>query len=149
MQRGFSKSRDSQSNGGGMSMAFPTFSPNQRLRVLHRLERRDGPGCFYCGKTFKLLARLTLDHYKPTCMGGSSDLENLVLSCRNCNNEKSAFDINKVPHWRLTGRLEDRECCTCGWPVMHQFKKKTCLDCRAMYRDRAKRQKLALSRKQV
>lgn len=40
--------------------------------------------CVYCGSR----EHLTIDHYIPRSRGGTSDLENLVLACNDCNNAK-------------------------------------------------------------
>jgi 5-methylcytosine-specific restriction endonuclease McrA len=43
--------------------------------------------CFYCGKVSQLSA-LTIDHVIPTSKGGDSDIHNLLLADRKCNQEK-------------------------------------------------------------
>ena len=46
--------------------------------------------CYYCGKkvAFK---ELTMDHLLPLAMGGRSTKDNLVPSCKSCNNKKKAM----------------------------------------------------------
>jgi 5-methylcytosine-specific restriction endonuclease McrA len=48
---------------------------------------RDRYTCQYCYSVFSA-AELTLDHVMPRSRGGSSTWENLVASCRCCNNRK-------------------------------------------------------------
>ncbi len=43
--------------------------------------------CYYCGRKFPP-ADLTLDHKVPLSRGGTSDKENLVASCKECNTKK-------------------------------------------------------------
>ncbi len=53
---------------------------------------RDHNRCQYCGKGFPP-SELTLDHVFPRARGGSSTWDNLVTSCRRCNNVKG----NRTP----------------------------------------------------
>ena len=48
---------------------------------------RDRYTCQYCGDVFSA-GELTLDHVMPRSRGGKSSWENLVTSCRRCNNHK-------------------------------------------------------------
>lgn len=48
---------------------------------------RDGATCQYCGSK-SLAGELTLDHVVPRSRGGASTWENLVASCKRCNNRK-------------------------------------------------------------
>lgn len=48
------------------------------------IANRDGDRCHYCGTGHSL----QIDHIYPKSRGGSSDAENLVLACRNCNASK-------------------------------------------------------------
>ena len=48
---------------------------------------RDRYTCQYCG-TVSSASELTLDHVTPRSRGGKSSWENLVTSCRRCNNHK-------------------------------------------------------------
>jgi len=52
----------------------------------HKIYKRDGYACRYCGAT----EPLSLDHVKPRAQGGSDDPENLVTACRSCNSRKNA-----------------------------------------------------------
>lgn len=54
------------------------------LRALH-------PHCTYCGRPIN--GKGTLDHLVPRCRGGRNVVENLVLSCGNCNSSKGGRDL--------------------------------------------------------
>ena len=47
---------------------------------------RDGPICKHCGAN----TNLTVDHIQPVQWGGTNDMGNLQLLCRNCNSRKGA-----------------------------------------------------------
>lgn len=71
----------------------PKSSKTTSLRAA--LADRDGPRCWMCGDEL-LLRRdqcghplyATLDHVVPRAHGGSSEIENLRLACRSCNNRR-------------------------------------------------------------
>lgn len=48
---------------------------------------RENKKCFYCKKYLKY-RQITLDHYFPKSKGGTSEIFNLVLSCKKCNKLK-------------------------------------------------------------
>ena len=57
----------------------------RRLRVnRHRIYRRDGNKCVYCGTS----KQLTIDHVIPKSKGGRNTWENLVTCCTKCNLKK-------------------------------------------------------------
>ena len=51
---------------------------------------RDGFKCAYCGSEKR---KFTIDHIIPKSMGGKTNFENCVSSCKPCNNKKG----NKMP----------------------------------------------------
>jgi 5-methylcytosine-specific restriction endonuclease McrA len=63
----------------------------------------DGWTCHYCGRavvppppgrnhtTAEAPSLATLDHWVPRARGGSWDLDNLVMACRPCNNDKHSL----------------------------------------------------------
>ena len=53
------------------------------------LFRRDGNICLYCGKPFADFD-LTRDHVVPVSKGGADHWDNVVASCRRCNNFKGS-----------------------------------------------------------
>ena len=46
--------------------------------------------CHYCGATFTY-TQLTMDHVVPIARGGKSTKGNVVVACKNCNNQKKYF----------------------------------------------------------
>ncbi len=55
------------------------------------LIHRDGESCFYCGTTDKKLFK---EHVSPRAIGSNS-VNNLVLSCLDCNNKKSNKPVDE------------------------------------------------------
>lgn len=49
---------------------------------------KEDPKCHYCGESLDEL-NSNLDHKIPRSKGGSNKKENLVLSCKKCNNKKA------------------------------------------------------------
>ena len=43
--------------------------------------------CHYCGESFSR-RQLTMDHVVPLARGGKSTKGNVVVACKECNNEK-------------------------------------------------------------
>ena len=46
--------------------------------------------CYYCGRKFTF-KQLTMDHLVPLARGGRSTRDNLVPSCKACNNKKKSM----------------------------------------------------------
>lgn len=46
--------------------------------------------CYYCGRRFSP-SELTMDHRIPLSQGGSSDRDNIVPACRECNAKKKFY----------------------------------------------------------
>ena len=44
--------------------------------------------CYHCGKKFKT-TDLSMDHLTPLARGGKTGKNNVVVSCKKCNKEKS------------------------------------------------------------
>jgi 5-methylcytosine-specific restriction endonuclease McrA len=68
------------------------FIPRVKKRRVIRFSRenvfiRDGFQCQYCGKSFAK-SHLTLDHVTPIVQGGKKSWENIVTSCKPCNQRK-------------------------------------------------------------
>jgi 5-methylcytosine-specific restriction endonuclease McrA len=61
--------------------------------VLHR----DDYTCQYCGKRVADGAELVVDHIQPYSRGGSSDKDNLITACKDCNVGKGAKIVSNYP----------------------------------------------------
>lgn len=76
------------------------YAPTQKrspkwLSRAGEIAKRDGGWyCHYCKREMDKWT-LTLDHKVPRCRGGTSQLENLVLSCHFCNNKKRDLDYDE------------------------------------------------------
>jgi hypothetical protein len=68
-----------------------------------------GGHCFYCKHPLKIgdfKNGWTIDHVEPSALGGSSHLENLVVSCQPCNSKKGhepidSFNPQACEEWLL------------------------------------------------
>lgn len=85
---------------------LPTIVPNKRewkaWNKRKRLKRRFlklDPRCTYCRK-LTTPETATLDHLIPISKGGRTILENVVLSCRDCNVKKGNKVRDELPHGR-------------------------------------------------
>ena len=53
--------------------------------------------CYFCGEKFPP-KELTMDHLVPLALGGTSNKDNLVPACKECNTKKKAslpFELNE------------------------------------------------------
>ena len=61
------------------------------LRNTRWWQQKTAPGlCHYCGKNFAF-KDITMDHLVPLARGGRSTKDNLVPSCKACNNLKKSM----------------------------------------------------------
>lgn len=64
-----------------------TMGQSKVLKQRRQWLMSQNPHCAYCGR--KLSSRMaTVDHVIPRALGGTNRLDNLRLSCRECNNIK-------------------------------------------------------------
>lgn len=66
---------------------------------ISRLRAKVGDRCAWCARR----RRLTIDHIKPLCKGGSDSIKNIQFLCKPCNSMKGAKD--PVDFARYAGRL--------------------------------------------
>lgn len=80
------------------------FSKGRNPCDAHRIASRDGLKCHYCGKKLTLNHSTgrkyknfaTFEHVKPVSKGGSySDINNIVLACKDCNNMRGNMDYDE------------------------------------------------------
>ena len=74
---------------------------NKRSVNRMRLVVSDGRGCAYCGLEE---VPLEVEHIIPKSRGGTNRLQNLALSCKECNLAKG----NKLPHEIEDTHLRER-----------------------------------------
>lgn len=71
----------------------------RELRKTRWWQQKTAPGlCYYCGNKVSF-QELTMDHLVPLARGGRSTKDNLVPSCKTCNNlKKSMLPIEWQEH---------------------------------------------------
>jgi 5-methylcytosine-specific restriction endonuclease McrA len=81
-----------------------TLTQSERQSCGRKIANRDGGYfCFYCKDP--LISDFHVDHKIPIAKGGSHSLDNMVLACMPCNQEKHAKDIDEYRVWRRSRRL--------------------------------------------
>jgi hypothetical protein len=80
---------------------FVKFRAHKLKINRHRLYKRDGHQCTYCGSK----RNLTIDHIIPKSKGGGNTWMNLVTSCSSCNRlkgdktpEEAGMNLNIKPY---------------------------------------------------
>lgn len=87
--------------------------PHVRAQLRRDVCALYGSLCAYCG-TRARLAVGTVDHYVPTVLGGSNEMQNLRWSCVRCNNMKGsmppeAWERTKPPYRPAVTRAAVRQ----------------------------------------
>ena len=59
----------------------------QKIARRYDIYLRDNGTCYMCLKSLPL-SEVELDHILPVALGGSSDPQNIAISCRSCNRRK-------------------------------------------------------------
>jgi 5-methylcytosine-specific restriction endonuclease McrA len=81
-----------------------TLTQNEHRSFGYTIADRDGGYfCFYCKEP--LNRDFHIDHKIPIAKGGTHSLENMVLACMPCNQEKHAKDIDEYRSWRQSRHL--------------------------------------------
>jgi hypothetical protein len=94
--------------GNGAQPSFPsamTDSQKKRASRVRTLRSRDGSECFYCGVEMES-EDITLEHLLSVKDGGTSNLANLVLTHRRCN--EMAADLPVIAKVKLREDLRSR-----------------------------------------
>jgi 5-methylcytosine-specific restriction protein A len=90
--------------------ATPSMSTKSTRRVKLKLQERDGNNCWLCARPMPDDDR-TLEHLTPLSLGGSHDLDNLVLCHFTCNRELGNVSLEKKlarKAKRQKGRCDDQ-----------------------------------------
>jgi hypothetical protein len=85
---------NSPSRFGGNAWKRVGIKPKQRVQVLVR----DGYTCQMCGVSRNDGAILEIDHIHPVSKGGTNDLSNLQVLCRDCNAGKGNQMLSMPQH---------------------------------------------------
>ena len=72
-------------------MSRRNFSLKKKLRQLNGFQ------CGYCGYEFNGWNEVTLEHIIPRFMEGPTDLDNCILCCDPCNQEKNKEFVASWP----------------------------------------------------
>ena len=73
-------------------MSRENLSKKTRFEVF----KRDGFRCQYCGSHPPDVV-LEVDHIIPVCDGGENGIDNLLVSCFNCNRGKAGSSLTSIP----------------------------------------------------
>jgi hypothetical protein len=71
---------------------YTRWTSQQRRMVKGILFERDGDKCFYCRLAMHR-GSATIEHLTPRSWGGSNFLDNLVLACAKCNENRGHTDL--------------------------------------------------------
>lgn len=95
-----------------------TKTPRKTLTKTVRFEvfKRDAFTCVYCGAHPPAVI-LHVDHIHPVSKGGTNDVDNLVTSCCDCNQGKSARLLSSVPQSlaKKTKAIKEKEAQIAGY----------------------------------
>jgi 5-methylcytosine-specific restriction endonuclease McrA len=87
--------------------------PQEAKFSRNNLFLRDTFNCQYCGELFSQ-SELTVDHVIPRSLGGGTDWENCVASCKACNSNKGSKLINPMiqpyapTYWELAKKKKQK-----------------------------------------
>ena len=87
--------------------------PQEAKFSRNNLFLRDTFNCQYCGELFPQ-SELTIDHVIPRSLGGGTDWENCVSSCKSCNSNKGSRLIKPITHpytptyWELAKKKKNK-----------------------------------------
>lgn len=110
-ERKAQRSRDKAARRRQRAKDDPAYGELQRLRKRMQSHRRRirggarssdilakwedmGRCCGYCGKAITF-DEMEIDHMLPLSRGGTNDLDNLMPSCRTCNNDKADMTVEE------------------------------------------------------
>lgn len=83
-------------------------------KALRKAYEKHGGKCFYCSQGIAE-GQMTIDHAEPQAIGGTDNIQNLIVSCQPCNRSKNnraieLFKPDKGRDWLLALKvqIEDR-----------------------------------------
>ena len=68
------------------------LNAERRKKVRSALFLQCNGHCYYCGRKFEDINKMTLDHIIATANGGTNEISNLALTCLRCNHIKDNDD---------------------------------------------------------
>jgi 5-methylcytosine-specific restriction endonuclease McrA len=97
--RNYNRENSSRAMERTESRRSTALTQSERRKYGARLAVRDGGYfCFYCKEA--LTSEFHIDHKVPAGKGGPHRIQNFVLACMPCNQEKHAKDIDEYREWR-------------------------------------------------
>lgn len=85
------------------------YPPNEREYGRFLILNRDEFRCVYCGRSsIEDQTELEVDHIIPWKEGGTNQALNLVTSCKKCNHEKSATQLDESVRERIESIVQQR-----------------------------------------
>lgn len=73
----------------------------QGYNIRNYLLEKHGRKCFYCGKT---VSGFEVEHMRPKSKGGSNRIDNLTLSCHDCNEKKGTLTAEEFIQQTLSAK---------------------------------------------
>lgn len=80
----------------GRAVDFPTLK--------HQIVVQQGHRCYYCKRAMKS-KDFTLDHLIPQMRGGTDDRDNLVATCKPCNQDKESMTEEEYNEYRRSKKI--------------------------------------------
>ena len=93
-----------------MSQSKTKNSSQKRLLKLKLLKGRKFCYCCFCKKRL-FMPNITLEHITPLFLGGDWSLNNLTLSCSDCNFDRGVAKYEEYKNWKR-GKTKDKPCTT-------------------------------------
>lgn len=63
-------------------------------RIVNKIASKTNSRCAYCGKNLNI-GCWQIDHIFPKSLGGSSEIDNLVITCSKCNASKGSMSLDE------------------------------------------------------
>lgn len=73
------------------------LTPAAKNEIREQLVIQQDGVCYFCRS--KLTERIHIDHLQPLERGGDNKIENLVVACSKCNQEKHAKTVDEYRQW--------------------------------------------------
>lgn len=86
------------------------FGEKRREKIIIKLTLKYGFRCWYCGYNFKSNSEICIDHISPLSFSHDSNISNLALSCKFCNNAKYSFPIENFLRYLARIRTSQFNC---------------------------------------
>ncbi|PNU05095.1 HNH endonuclease [Novosphingobium guangzhouense] len=82
-----------------------TITGERRRAIVEALKARDGGECWLCCRVMRK-GKATIEHLLARSLGGTYDLENLVLCCGGCNRQLSNRPV--ADKWKMRRKIHHK-----------------------------------------